>query len=152
MPLDPALVGRSFPATPAHDVSRYEVSRFARALGETDPVHHDVDTARRRGHLDVPGPPTFAIVVAFEAMSAFLADPGVGVELRHVVHGAQRFVAQRPVYAGDVLTATLTVESVRQGAGTDLIATRSDVTTTTGEPVCSAYATLAHRPPARDDP
>lgn len=148
MPLDPALAGRRFPATPAHDVSRYEVSRFAAALGATDAVHHDVEAARGRGHRDVPAPPTFPIVVAFEAMTAFMADPSVGIELRNVVHSAQRFVAQRPVYAGDVLTATLTVESVRQAAGTDLIATRSEVATTAGEAVCTAFATLAHRAPA----
>ncbi|CAN5903334.1 MaoC family dehydratase N-terminal domain-containing protein [soil metagenome] len=150
MPLDPTLAGRSFPATAAHDVSRHEVSRFAAAIGEDDPVHHDIDVALGRGHRDLPAPPTFPIVVAFEAMTAFMTDPGVGIELRNVVHAGQRFVARRPVYAGDVLAATLTVESVRQAAGTDLIATRSDVATTAGEHVCTAYATLAHRAPAGD--
>jgi len=152
VPLDPALAGRTFPATAAHDVSRYEVSRFATAVGETDPVHHDVDVARDRGHRDVPAPPTFPIVVAFEAMTAFMSDPDVGIELRNVVHSAQRFVARRPIYAGDVLTATLTVESVRTAAGTDLVATRSDVVTAGGESVCSAYATLAHRALGRGEP
>lgn len=151
MPLDPALAGRTFPPTRPHDVSRYEVSRFAASLGESDPVHHDVDVARRRGHRDVPAPPTFPIVVAFEAMTAFMSDPGVGIELRNVVHSAQQFTAARPVYAGDVLTATLVVQSVRTAAGTDLVATRSDVATVAGDHVCTAYATLAHRTPAGAD-
>jgi acyl dehydratase len=148
--LDPALAGRTFPETAAHDVSRHEVARFAAALGETDPIYHDVGAAQLAGHRDVPGPPTFPIVIAFEAMTALMTDPGVGIELRNVVHAAQRFVASRPVYAGDVLAATLTVESVRQAAGTDLIATRSDVATLSGEHVCRAYATLAHRVPGGD--
>lgn len=148
MALDPALAGRSFPATRPHDVSRSEVSRFAAAIGATDPVHHDLAAARERGHRDLPAPPTYPIVVAFEAMTALLADPGVGIELRNVVHSAQRFVSERPVYAGDVLTATLTVESVRTAAGTDVVATSSDISTLDGEHVCTAHATLAHRAPS----
>ena len=126
------------------------MARFAAAIGETDPVHHDVEVARRRGHRDLPAPPTFAIVVAFEAMTALMTDPEVGIELRNVVHSAQRFDATRPVYAGDVLTATLTVESVRTAAGADVVATRSDVASVDGEHVCTAYATLAHRVPGGD--
>lgn len=145
MPLDPALAGRTFPATRPHDVTRHEVSRFAAAVGATDPVHHDVGAARSAGHADVVAPPTFPIVVAFEALAALLSDATVGVELRHVVHSAQRFESARPVRAGDVLTATLTVESVRTAAGTDLVTTRSEVSTEHGERVCCAYATLAHR-------
>ncbi len=147
MAVDPALAGRSFPATRPHDVSRYEVSRFAAAVGATDSVHHDLEVARGRGHRDLPAPPTYPIVVAFEAMTALLADPEVGIDLRNVVHSGQRFVSERPVYAGDVLTATLTVESVRTAAGTDVVATRSDVATVDGEHVCTAHATLAHRAP-----
>ena len=148
MPVVSTLAGRTFAPTSPHDVSRAEVSRFAASVGEDDPVHHDVEVARERGHRDLPAPPTFAIVVAFEAIGALLADPDVGVRLRDVVHSAQRFVADRPVYAGDELTATLTVESVRTAAGTDLVATRTELTTVAGEHVCTAYATLAHRAPA----
>jgi len=148
VPLDPALAGRSLPPTRPHDVSRHEISRFAAAVGETDPVHHDVAAARAAGHRDLPAPPTFPIVVAFDAMTALLADPAVGIELRDVVHSTQRFETDRCVYAGDVLTATLTVESLRSAAGTDLVGTRTDVATVDGERVCTAYATLAHRAPA----
>ena len=56
-------------------------------------------------------------------------------------------MADRPIRAGDVLTATISVESVRQAAGTALVATRSVIRTVDGEPVCTAYATLAHRAP-----
>jgi acyl dehydratase len=124
-----------------------EIARFADAVGDSDPVHRDLEVARSRGHRDVPAPPTFPIVIAFEAMTALLSSPDVGIALRHVVHAAQRFESARPVLAGDVLTATLTVESVRTAAGTDLIATRSEVATVDGEHVCAAYATLAHRVP-----
>ena len=148
MPVDTGLAGRVLPSTPPYDVSRAAVAAFATAIGADDPVHRDVTVARAAGYDDVVAPPTFPIVVAFAAMEALLADPQAGIELRHVVHAQQRFVSQRAVRAGDVLTATLTVESVRQAAGTDLLATRSEIATVGGEPVCTAYATLAHRAPA----
>ena len=148
MPVDAGLAGRVFPPTPPYDVSRSDVAAFAAAIGADDAVHHSAEAARAAGHADVVAPPTFPIVVAFSAMEALLADPAAGIELRNVVHAQQRFVSQRLVRAGDVLTATLTVESVRQAAGTDLLVTRSEVSTVEGESVCTAYATLAHRAPA----
>ena len=137
MALAPDLAGREFPPTPPFDVSRSQIAAFAAAIGADDPG----DTA----------PPTFPIVVAFRAMSALLADPDVGIELRNVVHSDQRFEITRPIRAGDVLTAAIRVESVRQAAGTSLISTRSDIQTVDGEPVCVAYATLAHRAPQDGD-
>ena len=147
MPLAPDLAGREFPPTPPYDVSRRQIAAFAEAIGSADPVHRDPEAARAAGHPDVIAPPTFPIVIAFQAMTALMADPDVGIELRNVVHSDQRFEVARPIRAGDVLTATITVESVRQAAGTALIATRSAIRTVDGEPVCVAYATLAHRAP-----
>jgi acyl dehydratase len=147
MPLAPDLDGREFAPTPPLDVSRSQIAAFADAIGADDPVHHDVGAAHAAGHLDVIAPPTYPMVVAFRAMSAFMADPDVGIELRNVVHSEQRFEIRRPIRAGDVLTATIGVDGVRQAAGTALISTRSTVRTVDGDVVCVAYATLAHRAP-----
>ena len=50
------------------------------------------------------------------------------------MHGEQRFTYTRPVVAGDVLTATLTVDSLRQIGGADIIGTRSEITDADGRP------------------
>lgn len=147
MPLAPDLAGREFPPTPPYDVSRSQIAAFADAIGADDPLHRDLAAAQAAGHPDVIAPATFPIVVAFQAMTAFMADPDVGIELRNVVHSEQRFEVDRPIRAGDVLTAVISVESVRQAAGTALISTRSQIRTVAGEAVCTAYATLAHRAP-----
>jgi acyl dehydratase len=147
MAVDAGLAGRTLAPTPPYDVSRSAIAAFAAAIGSDDPQHLDVDAARAAGHADVVAPLTFPIVVAFQAMQALLVDPQAGIELRNVVHAQQRFEYQRAVRAGDVLTATLTVESVRRAAGTDLLATRSDIHAADGELVCTAYASLAHRQP-----
>ena len=84
-------------------------------------------------------------MVAFAAMQGLMVDPEVGIELHHVVHGQQRFVNERPIAVGDRLTATLTVSSLRQVAGTDIIGTSSAITDADGALVCTADATLVHR-------
>ena len=73
-----------------------------------------------------PAPPTFPIVLAFDAMNAFLEAEQI--DLFRIVHGEQKFAYERPVRPGDVLTATLTVASLRQIAGNDIIGTTSEIT------------------------
>jgi N-terminal half of MaoC dehydratase len=130
MAVSPDLAGRSFPPSEPYTVSREKISEFCAAIGA--PVADEA-------------PPTFPIVVAFEAMQRLMVDPDVGIELHNVVHRDQAFEQHRPVRAGDQLTASLTVESVRQAAGTDLIATRTEIVDADGSLVTVARATLAHR-------
>jgi len=131
MPLDPSVAGRSFPPTTPYVVSRERIAEFAAATGST--------------YDGGPAPTTFPIVVAFTAMRELMADPEVGICLHRVVHGEQRFVATRPVVAGDELTATLIVDTLRQIGGADIVGTRSEIVAADGSPVCTAYATLVHR-------
>ena len=131
MTVDASLAGRTFPPTEPYFVTHERLAEFARATGST----YDGGAA----------PATFPIVVAFGAMTALMEDPSVGISLHRVVHGEQRFAYTRPVVEGDALTATLTVDSLRQISGADIIGTRSEVTDADGHPVCTAFATLMHR-------
>src|SRR4051794_4934542 len=130
MPVDQSLVGRSFPPTRPYTVSAEKIRELVLATGG-DP---DREPAV---------PATFPIVLAFDAMNAFLEAEQL--DLFRIVHGEQRFAYERPVRAGDVLTATLTVASLRQIAGNDIIGTTSAVTDQSGALVCSTSATLVHR-------
>ncbi|NYG58816.1 acyl dehydratase [Nocardioides daedukensis] len=129
MPVDPSLVGREFPPTRPYTVTDEKLREFAAATRTS----YDGGTA----------PTTFPIVLAFEAMNAFLAAEDV--ELHRIVHGEQRFAYERPIVAGDVLRATLTVATLRQIGGNDIIGTRSEITDADGELVCATSATLVHR-------
>ena len=129
MPVDQSLVGRVFPPTRPYAVTEENVGRFVEATG---------------GAYDGgPAPATFPIVLAFDAMNAFLEAESI--DLFRIVHGEQKFAYERPVVPGDVLTATLTVSSLRQIAGTDIIGTTSEITDESGALVCSTSATLVHR-------
>lgn len=130
MPIDEALVGRSYPPTRPYAVSEEKVREFARAAG----------VERRDGD---PIPATFPIVLAFDAMNDFLAAEDVA--LRRIVHGDQKFHYERPLQVGDLLSATLTVASLRQIAGNDIIGTVSDIRDASGALVVSTTAILVHR-------
>jgi acyl dehydratase len=132
MPVDPSLSGRTFPATQALEVTEERLVAFAAATG----------TPYQAGG---PAPATFPIVIAFDAMQALMADPEVGIELHHVVHGQQRFVHESPVRAGDSLRAELSVTGLRQIGGADIITTSSAIIDADGRLVCTAEATLVHR-------
>ena len=138
MALGSELAGRSFAPTPPFTVTAQSLRDFIAAIGATE--------APEEAGL---APPTYPIVVAFPALQGLLDDPDIGIALHRLVHGGQRFEQHRPVRVGDVLTAQLSVESVRSLGGADVIGTRTQITTTVGEPVCTAYATLVHR--AADD-
>jgi acyl dehydratase len=131
MPVDQSLVGRTFPPTRPYVVSEEKLREFAAATG---------------GSYDGgPAPATFPIVMAFEAMNAFLEAEAV--DLFRIVHGEQKFAYTRPIVAGDVLSATLTVAGLRQIGGADIISTSSEITDADGAVVCTAGATLLHRGP-----
>ncbi len=127
MPVDPSLVGRELPAPAPLVVTAERVSAFAAAVGQPD---------------DGAVPPTFPIVLAFDAMQAFL--DAEAIDLHRIVHGEQRFAYARPLAVGDELTATLTVTGLRQIGGADIIATASEITDATGAVVCTGKATLVH--------
>ena len=129
MAVDQSLVGRTFPPTQPLEVTEEKVREFVAATaGEYD---------------GGAAPATYPIVVAFDAMNAFLE--AVSVDLFRIVHGEQRFAYERPVVPGDVLTAALTVTSLRQISGNDIIGTSSVITDPAGAVVCTTSATLVHR-------
>ena len=145
MPLDRSFVGRKYPPTPPYEVGREKIREFADAIGDPNPAYRDPEAARALGHPDVVAPPTFPIVLSMRAAAQVVGDPELGLDYSRVVHREQRFVYPRPVYAGDRLTVTVSVETIRSAAGNDLVTTRGDVATVDGEPVLTAYSTLVAR-------
>ncbi|MGY2700507.1 FAS1-like dehydratase domain-containing protein [Nocardioides sp. HB32] len=129
MPVDQSLVGRVFPPTRPYAVTAEHIGSFVAAIGGA----YDGGAA----------PATYPIVLAFDAMNAFLEAESI--DLFRIVHGDQKFAYERPVVPGDVLTASLTVASLRQIAGNDIIGTTSEITDSSGALVCSTSATLVHR-------
>ena len=145
MAVNAGFTGRVYPPTAPYAVGREKIREFAEAVGADDPVHTDRTQARARGYRDVIAPPTFAVVIAQQCDRQLIADPEAGIDFGRVVHGEQRFVHHRPLTAGDEIVGVLTVDSVRQAGGHAMVTTRSELSTTEGEPVCTATSTIVIR-------
>lgn len=143
--MNPELVGRSFPPTPPYLVGREKVREFAAAVFATDPVSFDVAAAQAAGHADLVAPPTFAVVVQQLTLDQLLADPEAGIDFSRVVHGDQRFTFSRPIVAGDELTATLTVTSVKSLGAHSMVTAESVIVDDTDEHVVTTVSTLVVR-------
>ena len=97
------------------------------------------------GHRDVSAPPTFAIIITSAAGQVIIDDPALGMDYSRVVHGDQRFVYSRPIFAGDQLTCVCTVEEIMSRGGHDFLTIRTDVTDATAAPVVSVWSRLVVR-------
>jgi acyl dehydratase len=143
--VNPELQGRVFPPTAPYLVGREKVREFARAVFATNPINLDPDAARAAGYDDVVAPPTFAVVVQEQTLAQLLADPESGIDFSRVVHGDQRFTSTRPIVAGDLLTATLTVASVKTLGAHSMVTAESAITDASGDHVVTAVSTLVVR-------
>jgi len=143
--VNPDLQGRVFPPTEPYLVGREKIREFARAVFSTSPLTTDVAAARAAGYGDLVAPPTFPVVVQEATLQQLLAEPDAGIDFSHVVHGEQRFSYTRPIVAGDELTATLTVSSVKSLGGNSMVTAESSIVDATGAHVVTAVSTLVVR-------
>ncbi|KFF58907.1 hypothetical protein JF66_15080 [Cryobacterium sp. MLB-32] len=145
MSVNPDLQGRVFPPVAPYLVGREKVREFSRAVFATHPINHDPEAARAAGHADVVAPPTFAVVVQEATLAQLLAEPDAGIDFTRVVHGDQRFTYTRPIVAGDELTATLSVTSIKSLGGHAMVTAVSTIVDSSGAHVVTATSTLVVR-------
>lgn len=142
MPINPDHAGRHYPPTPAYEVTATKIAEFARALGDDSPAY--------AGDRPI-APPTFVAVISSAAWETMFDDPELGLALRRIVHGDQRFTYQRPLRAGDKVHATLTIDRVRNRGESDLISASVEVETLDDELICTAEATFFHAREAEEN-
>ncbi|WP_100811915.1 MULTISPECIES: MaoC family dehydratase N-terminal domain-containing protein [unclassified Microbacterium] len=142
MPVNPELVGRTFPATEPYLVGREKVREFARAVFATDPTHTDVAAAQALGYTDVVAPPTFAMVIQDLTLQQLLAEPDSGVVLERTIHAEQKFRYTRPIVAGDELTGRLAVTGVRAIGKGAMVTSEAEITDASGAHVVTATSIL----------
>jgi acyl dehydratase len=126
-------------------VGREKVREYAHAVGETNPLHHDLEAARSAGHEDLVAPPMFAVVYTSPAIGPAMLDPEVGMDFARMVHGAQEFSWGPLVVAGDEITTEVELADVseRGGMGFYVFESRSD--NQDGERVCTGKWTCIVR-------
>src|SRR3954471_21366496 len=107
MPVNASAIGKKYEPAP-YAVGREKVREYARAVGETNPVHLDLEAARAAGYADLVAPPMFAVVYAMPSLAPAMFDPEVGIDFARLVHGGQEFAWGELVLAGDEITTTCT--------------------------------------------
>ncbi len=145
MAINPDFLGKTFPPGAPYEVSRVKLAEFADAIGDQNPVYRDRAAAQEAGFPDVIAPPTFPIVISMASSSRALAEPGLNLNYAMVVHGEQRFEYTRPLRAGDVVTAQVTISDIRDVGRNSMMTTTTRINTVDGEHVCTAYSTLVER-------
>lgn len=147
MPIDPAVIGTRSPAFET-TAERGRLRFFAEATGQTDPVYLDPDVAAAAGHRDLPIPPTFLFCLEMDNphRHGFLA--GLGIDMRAILHGEQKFEYHAPAYAGDVLTFWNEVKDVysKKGGALEFIVRDTHVSRD-GEPIATLTNTIVVRDP-----
>src|SRR2546421_10967133 len=78
MPVNTSAIGKRYdPALYA--VGREKIREYARAVGETDPLHLDLDAARAAGYGDLVAPPMFAVVYSAPSVGPPIFDRELGL-------------------------------------------------------------------------
>jgi acyl dehydratase len=116
MPIDAKAIGKRYETT-TYLVGREKIREYAQAVGERNPLHHDVKAAREAGYPDLVAPPMFAVVYTRDAIAAGVFDPEVGINFAMMVHGGQEFVWGPLVVAGDEVATTTTVKDIADRRG-----------------------------------
>jgi len=137
MPLNTDAIGKTY-APVTYAVGREKIREYASAVGETNPLHHDLDAARAAGYDDLVAPPMFAVVYSAPSVGPAVVDPDVGINLMMMVHGGQEFRWGPVVVAGDEITTTTTVKEIADRGGMGFYVFESSSTNQRGETVCTA--------------
>jgi acyl dehydratase len=135
MAVSTAAVGKRY-APVTYAVGREKIREYARAVGETNPLHLDVEAARAAGYRDVVAPPMFAAVYCSPAVMPPLFDPDVGIDFARLVHGGQEFTWGPLVVAGDEIETTVTVKDISARSDTGFYVFESVSRNQDGETVC----------------
>jgi acyl dehydratase len=106
-------------------------------VGETNPLHLDLEAARGAGYADLVAPPMFAVVYAARAVMPGIFDPEVGINFAMMVHAGQEFVWGPLVVAGDEITSTASVKDISERGGMKFYVFESVSENQRGETVCT---------------
>lgn len=108
-------------------VSATDIARYARSIGETDPVFFDADVARAAGHPDVVAPPYFPYTIRMQAANLRdrddLEPDGSSnedvppVPTRRAMAGETKLELGVPVRAGDTITLEKRVLDLYEKSG-----------------------------------
>lgn len=90
---------------PGFPIERGKIHEFANSILDDNPLYHDLEAAKAAGLPSVVAPPTFSSAAAFFPEKGQGGARIEGLDMRFALHGGQELIFERPIFAGDVLTA-----------------------------------------------
>lgn len=144
--IDRAWIGHELPPS-VLPIERTRVSFFAKAIGETNPIHTDAAAARAAGYPDLVAPPTFLFAAEMDsgAIDTLLRD--LGVPIAKLLHGEQGFTFHRLVCVGDTVTVRSKVTDIyaKKNGALEFVVKHSEVFDQTGALVAELRSVLVVR-------
>jgi acyl dehydratase len=135
MAISTAAIGKEYPPS-TYAVGREKIREYALAVGETNPLHLDVERAREAGYDDVVAPPMFCVVYCGVAIGPVMFDPEIGIDYSRLLHSGQEFRWGPLVVAGDEIATTLTVANISSRGRNSFFVFETTSTNQRGETVC----------------
>lgn len=145
MSLSRNIVGLHFRYPDHYVVEREKIREYAVAVQNDDASFFQEDAAAELGYKALLAPLTFICVFGYQAQSAFFKHANILVEDAQIVQVDQVLKFEKPIVAGDKLYCDVSVDSMRETHGTQIIVTKNVITNGSGEIVQETYTTLAGR-------
>ena len=113
-----AVIGKDWPPV-VLEVDRTAIRMWARAVGFTDPVFYDEESAKGQGFERLPAPPGFLGTPRYVPDAPEPGPPirGLNPALPRSLNGGTEVEHLAPVLAGDVLVATTRIVDVQERTG-----------------------------------
>lgn len=132
---DKSKLGHSFPSFTI-TVERCKISELARALGDENPIYHDLAAARAAGYEDVPLPPTAPTMFTFWGNTQLWEQlAGVGINVTRILHGEEEYEYVTLIAANDILTGITTITDGKSRPSMDIVTTETRYTNQHGQHV-----------------
>ncbi len=145
MALSENIVGMHYRYPDHYEVEREKIREHAVAVQNNDECFFEEKAAAELGYAGLPAPLTFICVFGYKAQSAFFDYAGIAVTDQQIVQVDQVLKFVKPIVAGDKLYCEVSVDSVREAHGTQVIVTKNVITDEAGDIVQETYTTLAGR-------
>ncbi|WP_024444641.1 (3R)-hydroxyacyl-ACP dehydratase subunit HadC [Mycolicibacterium iranicum] len=123
-------------------VGREQIRQYANSVKAHDPTSVDIEAANAAGHSGLIAPPTFMSIFAVMIQRHFFQHVDVGFETMQIVQVDQKFLFRRPIQEGDALRGVMTILTVDERFGADIVTTRNVLTDQHGEVVMESFTTL----------
>lgn len=115
MALDMSYKGKEFPSY-KFKVEHCKIKELCGAIGDSNPLYFDSETAKAEGYENCPAPLTFASLMSFWGYPEIWSRmTEIGIDIKRLLHAKEEYEYLKLIYPGDDLTGTVSVDSLRDG-------------------------------------